>query len=122
MTLKLEGAEELKRLLRQTPESIKSRVSGVIATSTFSVAARMRQSAPARTGKLSASITSDATGLRGRVFIGAYYWHFIEFGTVRMPARPFVRPAVEMETPAFERGIRLVDRDVERDFTLGRVA
>jgi len=25
----------------------------------------------------------------------AWYWHFIEFGTVKMAARPFLRPALE---------------------------
>lgn len=26
---------------------------------------------------------------------GAYYWRFVEFGTVKMSARPFLRPAFE---------------------------
>lgn len=25
----------------------------------------------------------------------AYYWHMIEFGTVKMPAAPFIQPSVE---------------------------
>ena len=30
----------------------------------------------------------------------AYYWRFIEFGTARMPARPFLRPAFESNKDA----------------------
>jgi len=26
---------------------------------------------------------------------GAWYWHFVEFGTVKMPAHPFIRPAFD---------------------------
>lgn len=31
----------------------------------------------------------------GRVPKDAFYWRFIEFGTVKLPARPFLRPALE---------------------------
>lgn len=27
----------------------------------------------------------------------AYYWHMVEFGTIKMSARPFLRPAFELE-------------------------
>lgn len=30
-----------------------------------------------------------------------YYWHFIEFGTKKMPATPFMRPAFERNRAAF---------------------
>lgn len=36
-------------------------------------------------------IEARKVGVRKR----AYYWRFLEFGTARMAARPFIRPAVE---------------------------
>ena len=32
---------------------------------------------------------------------GAYYWRFVEFGTAKQPARPFLRPTFEAEKEAF---------------------
>lgn len=37
---------------------------------------------------------------RAKVIGDAYYWRFNEFGTVRMPARPFLRPAYETRKDA----------------------
>lgn len=34
-------------------------------------------------------------GKKGTLSQDAFYWRFIEFGTVKMPARPFMRPAFE---------------------------
>jgi len=36
----------------------------------------------------------------------APHWHFIEFGTVNMPARPFFRPAVESVAGAGQSAVR----------------
>jgi HK97 gp10 family phage protein len=32
---------------------------------------------------------------------GAYYWRFVEFGTVKQPARPFLRPTFEEQKEGF---------------------
>lgn len=34
-------------------------------------------------------------GKRGKLSQDAWYWHFVEFGTRKMSARPFMRPALE---------------------------
>jgi len=34
-------------------------------------------------------------GSTGRETRDAFYWRFVEFGTVKMPAQPFMRPAFE---------------------------
>ena len=36
-----------------------------------------------------------STGLTGFANSDAYYWRFLEFGTSKMSARPFIRPAFE---------------------------
>ena len=37
----------------------------------------------------SAVVAGDGTGK------GAYYWHMVEYGTVKMAAQPYLRPALE---------------------------
>jgi len=39
--------------------------------------------------------SKNKTALTGFANSGAYYWRFLEFGTVKMPPRPFLRPAFE---------------------------
>lgn len=36
-------------------------------------------------------------GKRGNLSQDAWYWRFVEFGTVKMSARPFLRPAFDMK-------------------------
>ena len=36
-------------------------------------------------------------GKKGNLSQDAWYWRFVEFGTVKMSARPFLRPAFDME-------------------------
>jgi HK97 gp10 family phage protein len=78
------------------------------------VAARARGLVPVDSGKLKDSIR--VTRLKGdpkqniRVYAGnrnkggAFYAHMVEYGTVKMKARPFLRPAIE-STKGMVRGI-----------------
>jgi len=36
-------------------------------------------------------------GKKGNLSQDAWYWRFVEFGTVKMPARPFLRPAFDLK-------------------------
>ncbi|MBM3114553.1 HK97-gp10 family putative phage morphogenesis protein [Jeongeupia naejangsanensis] len=36
---------------------------------------------------------------------GAYYWRFVEFGTSRMPAKPFIRPTFDAKKTGIARRI-----------------
>ncbi len=56
----------------------------------------MARRAPVNTGELRDSISSERTGrYRAGVGIGAFYWIFQNYGTSRIPARPFVEPGVQ---------------------------
>jgi HK97 gp10 family phage protein len=65
------------------------------------VANRARTAAPKATGEGAASIShevatdSDGTHVRVSWDIDHFYMLFVEVGTSRMPARPFLRPALE---------------------------
>jgi len=56
---------------------------------------RAQADAPVDTGTLARSIRADATG--ETITVGAYaeYARFQEFGTVYVPASPYLRPALE---------------------------
>ena len=44
---------------------------------------------------LQGTSTKNKTGLTGFANAPSYYWRFLEFGTSKMQARPFIRPAGE---------------------------
>lgn len=67
----------------------------------------VRAKAPVKTGNLRRKIRTrerreDADGLRFAIEIprSAFYGRFIEFGTSRIAAKPFMRPAAEAKTEA----------------------
>lgn len=64
-------------------------------------AATARQLVPVRSGALRDSIdsevTTEPTGLVGRVIVGDWKANLVEYGTRLHPARPYLRPAIEAE-------------------------
>lgn len=55
------------------------------------IATDARSTAPVDTGEMVGTIR-EALGER-RVYVGSDHWYFVEFGTSRMAAQPFMRPA-----------------------------
>lgn len=73
-----------------------------------------------RSGFLARSISYSLDKRAGTAKVGiekglAFYGHFLEFGTIRMKAKPFLIPAVEVETPFHERRMRDAGSAIERD-------
>ena len=96
VTFKLEGMEALQRAIVEAPKETKRGCSDAVRQTTWGIADKMRKRVPVRTGTLLTSIEARVpvqTGLTGRVEIDgdAYYWRFLEYGTVNMAARPFIR-------------------------------
>lgn len=121
----LEGFESTRRALVAAPELARVHASSAVAASTFAVTQRARALVPVDTGALKAAIDSTrvVSGLQGRVGIsgsGASYWRFVEFGTRKMQAQPFFRPAAEQERAAFIQRMREIGPKIERDLSLGR--
>lgn len=110
VTVKMEGAAEIERALRELGPQIANRL-GVRA---LRKAARvfikeMRRLVPRRTRALSKSIVAvrgrDEPGGR-KVFRIAFkrpasrYAHLVEFGTRHSAAKPFIRPAMDSQAQA----------------------
>lgn len=127
VSIRLEGFESTLAALRRQPELAKSLLVKVVRDSSFRVADGARKRVPVRTGDLLQAIEADSTGLKGRVSIRSdrdkitgqdpqVYWYFVEFGTFRSPAKPFIRPAAEDEEPRFIDDARAIGPRLERDF------
>lgn len=73
----------------------------VVAKAALDIEAQAKARAPVRTGFLRSSIAASGAGLEWQVSVGAAYAVFVEFGTSRMAARPYLVPAVEAVAPGF---------------------
>ena len=120
-TVTVTGLRELADALRELPLRVaRSSLRGAVSSAAALVRDKAREIAPKLTGEMARDIqikrarTSGNELLRARydVFVRAgkksrlsgkargvdkdsYYWRFVEFGTSKMAARPFMRPAFE---------------------------
>lgn len=95
------GSREAQRALRQLPENVKSEAQATMDVTAFHVARGAQARVHRRTGFLLARIrwASRPRSLSAVVGVDseAFYWKFLEYGTVKMDAQPFMRPAAEAE-------------------------
>jgi HK97 gp10 family phage protein len=122
-SIRFQGAEELKSKFKAMESSARSEV---LAKSVPPAADYVRESifarAPVKSGLLASHITTalksqtDTRYVQG-IYIApeAFYWRFLEFGTTRMPAHPFIREAFY----GSRRNARNEIRDGIRDAVLG---
>lgn len=81
--------------------------SKIVRAYTLRVEARAKVYCPVDTGHLRNSIGSEFEGsgrsgeMTGTVTAGANYARFVEYGTSRMHAQPFMNPALDEEGPGF---------------------
>ena len=96
---RIEGLEHAIRQFRRAPEVARKHIGTSIRQTEESLSDNIFDSAPRLTGLLRRQIESKTTGLTARISIGdeAYYRRFPEFGTVNMPATPYIRPSAERE-------------------------
>lgn len=117
MTVKLTGMSEIERKLATMPKKAK----GILRSSTNDLAADMRKvarsMAPKRSGTLRRAIkTKRRRGRRDEIRVSLYvehgsgakndawWWHFVEFGTVKQPQHPYLRPAYNRTKQEVSRG------------------
>ena len=100
--MKWQGAPEMKRTFTKTGEALDDRtdeVKNVLMVPSKAAMDRASVLAPKKTGLLSESMYATKGGPRMRgIKMGikkkAWYARFVEFGTSKMAAHPFFRPAV----------------------------
>lgn len=94
--------------LPQMPGLIRAAVVAEVSKATFDVEAKAKARVAVKTGTLRRSIHSVFSngGLTGIVGPSVLYGKFVEFGTRRMGARPYMRPAAEAVLPRFVASVR----------------
>lgn len=94
--------------LPQISAAIRPAVVAEVQKATYDVEAQAKAKAPVKTGTLRRSIHSVFSngGLTGIVGPSVLYGKFVEFGTRRMGARPYMRPAAEAVLPKFADAVK----------------
>jgi len=85
------------------PGQLKGDVRDDVKRAAFEVEALGKAKAPVKTGTLRRSIHSEFSddGMKAIVGPSVSYSAFVEFGTRRMAARPYMRPAAEAVLPHY---------------------
>lgn len=84
----------------------------VIRKGAYDILGRSQSDVPVRTGNLKTSghVDTEAGGLRATIGYSAEYAAYVELGTRRMPARPFLRPAFDAVAPQIAKALERVTR------------
>lgn len=86
----------------------------VVRKASFDVEAQAKNRAPVDTGALKSSISTEFedNGLTGIIAPHVEYAAFVEFGTRRMSAQPYMTPAAEVVKPAFVAAMKQMLQDL----------
>lgn len=99
MSAKWRGAAEARKQFARLPRVVRDQINIATDETRKAIAAGAKARVPVRTGELKRSIRSTMDKRRGKakVTAKARHAHLVEFGTVHMPAKPFMLPAAEAE-------------------------
>lgn len=92
-------------LNRAAGEQIRRAVEAGLRDTAVDISRDVVKGSPVLTGNNRRSIDYDARGLRARIFSTSGYGGFLETGTARMPARPYFKPALDMNIGNLPRNI-----------------
>ena len=93
---------DLERDLEKGAAKVAKAAPLIVKKSALDIEATAKVNAPVDTGNLMGSITSDIEALSAEIGPTASYGGFVEGGTSRMAAQPYMGPAFEKHVPAFE--------------------
>lgn len=118
MQMKVDGLEELRRALGKKPELLKSDLRRIVSDNTMRLHREAVKNAHFgrytkkpngyTTGNLRSSISSKMStdGLFGEVSPHTEYASYVEYGTRKMQAQPYMRPAFKKIKPKFINDIK----------------
>lgn len=116
LVVKIEGADGvILKFSRMSAASV-GLVGKVVNTAALDTQREARQLCPVDTGRLRASIRPRfyKEGLAADVYTDVDYAPFVEFGTSRMGAQPFLFPAFEMVRPRYLAELAAALKTLER--------
>ncbi|WP_204122732.1 HK97-gp10 family putative phage morphogenesis protein [Lacticaseibacillus mingshuiensis] len=108
INVKWSGLDKLMEELGATAEATIDAAASAMKTTTGQVQAKAKQIAPKRTGVMAGNINvkpvkKTSTSVTGTIEAEKEYSSFVEFGTYKMSAEPFMRPAVDWGQSVFIR-------------------
>lgn len=102
VTLDTSGLDRLEGRMRQAAGM-------AVRKAALDIEGHAKASAPVDTGNLRASVAArQVVPFLWEVAVGAEYGLYVEMGTLRTPAKPFLIPAAEAVAPAFEQAIEAI--------------
>lgn len=100
ISIEFEGLDDLRKRLQRQPNKVKAEAKRVVDNTALRVEKKAVILAPHDTGYLEQHIVSSSDGpLSAKVVAEAEYSVYQEFGTRKMPAYPFMTPAMKQESP-----------------------
>lgn len=121
MPIDVIGLKEANAALRKLPEFAKRRAQQEIDITAFQFVRMAQGKVRVRTGFLQQRIEWLSRPRSVSAVVGiddAHYWKFLEYGTVRMSAHPFLRPTADALNPDHDRrmmrALAAAADDVER--------
>ena len=106
ITCDVEGVKEFQTAMRNFDSGIQRHVHRLLVSWAADVKALAKQLVPVRTGHLRSSIYSKISEWFAEIGAEATYALFVELGTRRMQARPYLYPAIREYLPQLEAIIR----------------
>lgn len=148
MTATIQGLPQMRAAFKRAPEVLKAQLNNATEATVKAVKLSAQQRVPVDTGTLRDHIEgrfSRQTGFGrvgigdGRVAIGGRggsalrsagarllearkYAHFVEFGTSRVTAQPFMLPAAESQRIHYAARLRVAGAQAERQLAVSRLA
>lgn len=114
-----DGSAEMGRLARDlaaTPARVRPQVEAILTKAATDIQAGAQNRAPVDTGNLRGSISTStsrsASAFTAEVGPTAAYGGYVEHGTSRMRAQPYLRPATDAVLPGLEAALRQVGGDI----------
>jgi len=111
--LKTKGFKELFKNLDKLEKAIVNEIEDIIKKAAEKIRDEAKERAPKLTGQLSDSIEVKTLEIKkdkikigiGPVGDAVFYWFFVEYGTSKMAAQPYLRPAYDNNKKAVEKEI-----------------
>ena len=115
INIKVTGVKETQDWLHKIAEQVHDDVVGAIRQTTSEIEQTALRLVPVDTGRLKRSISKEIRhqGMIGRVKAETPYAPSVEYGSVRQPEQPFLRPAFERHAPSLRRNIsKIIDNAI----------
>jgi len=116
INIKVTGVKEVQDWLREIADTVHDDVVDAVKQTTGEIEQAALRLVPVDTGRLKQSIAKEIRhkGMIGRVKAETPYAPSVEYGSVRQPEQPFLRPAFERHAPKLRRRIsKIIDNAIK---------